>query len=117
MAVTDTSGAPGQPGPPARSPRPRTRSRRRLIGDEAGVVLVLVLLVTVVGIYNSDYLKTGNLLETARQEFNRQVNEAHGWHHALDPHFHPCNDHQRNGMTHRMNHEERQANLLKAFAF
>jgi ribose/xylose/arabinose/galactoside ABC-type transport system permease subunit len=67
MAVTDTSGGSGQPGPPGEAPRPRTRNTRRLIGDEAGVVLVLVLLVTVVGIHNSDFLRTSNLLETARQ--------------------------------------------------
>jgi ribose/xylose/arabinose/galactoside ABC-type transport system permease subunit len=67
MAATDTSGAPGAPGP---SGVPPTRARtitRRLIGDEAGVVLVLVLLVTVVGAFHSDFLQTSNLLETARQ--------------------------------------------------
>jgi ribose/xylose/arabinose/galactoside ABC-type transport system permease subunit len=66
MAVTDTSGAPGQPGPPGDVPPPRS-GRRRWIGDEAGVLVVLVLLVAVVGIDNSDFLRTGNLLETARQ--------------------------------------------------
>jgi ribose transport system permease protein len=38
-----------------------------LVGDEAGVLAVLVLLVVAVSIHNQDFLRTGNLLETARQ--------------------------------------------------
>jgi ribose transport system permease protein len=39
----------------------------RLIGDEAGVLLVLVVLVAVVSLDNHEFLRPGNLLETARQ--------------------------------------------------
>jgi ribose/xylose/arabinose/galactoside ABC-type transport system permease subunit len=39
----------------------------RLIGDEAGVLAVLVLLVVVVSLHNPEFLRLGNLLETARQ--------------------------------------------------
>jgi ribose transport system permease protein len=47
---------------PSRPPR-----ARRLIGDEAGVLAVLVLLVIVVSLHNHEFLQVGNLLETARQ--------------------------------------------------
>jgi ribose transport system permease protein len=39
----------------------------RLLVDEAGVVAVLILLVVAVSLYNHDFLRTGNLLETTRQ--------------------------------------------------
>ena len=46
---------------------PDRPARRRLIGEEAGVLLVLVVLVAVVSLDNHEFLRPGNLLETARQ--------------------------------------------------
>ncbi|MEQ6902575.1 ABC transporter permease [Nocardioides sp. YIM 152588] len=39
----------------------------RLVGDELGVVISLVLMVAVVGFFNPDFLLVDNLVETARQ--------------------------------------------------
>jgi ribose/xylose/arabinose/galactoside ABC-type transport system permease subunit len=73
---TDGAGGPGGPGAGGAGGRPRRPSSRalgpvgrlgRLVGDEAGVLAVLVLLVVAVSIHNPDFLRTGNLLETARQ--------------------------------------------------
>ena len=56
--------APVRPATPAGPGRLRWLSRIR---DEAGVLVVLAVLVAVVGIFRPDFLNAGNLLETARQ--------------------------------------------------
>ena len=73
---SERTGGPAMDPDPSPTPGPSRRpgaGRRgswavnRWIGDEAGVVAVLVLLVVAVSLYNSDFLRTGNLLETTRQ--------------------------------------------------
>lgn len=54
--------ATGSPAPPASS------ARRRVSGfDELGVLLALGALVALIGIFHSEFLRTGTLLDTARQ--------------------------------------------------
>ena len=48
-------------------PAPPPRRRRTWLRDEAGVLVVLVALVVVVGTFRPDFLITGNLTEIARQ--------------------------------------------------
>jgi ribose/xylose/arabinose/galactoside ABC-type transport system permease subunit len=71
--MTDRSGVESPPdsktsdeAKPLATPPPKRR-RRQWLRDEAGVLIVLVALVLIVGAFHRDFLITGNLTEIARQ--------------------------------------------------
>jgi ribose/xylose/arabinose/galactoside ABC-type transport system permease subunit len=66
-SVDERSGAPAGPSPPAADPPRRPTGRRPRLLDEAGVVVVLVVLVVGVGAFRRDFVQSDNLLEIARQ--------------------------------------------------